>query len=817
MPVPDTTLDSFTTFGVLLRYLRRRAGLTQRELGIAAGYSEAHVSRLENGQRLPTPSAVRTMLIPALQLDNAPSLAVRLVELAEISHTGGPAPQNGTQVPILSNLPAQLTSFIGRESEVAEVKRFLGTTRLLTLTGAGGVGKTRLAIEVGIALANAADQQPQAVVCTDGIWLVELALLTSARQISDAVISALGLQTMSHTALAVLIDYLHDKRILLILDNCEHVIDACAEISEVLLRACPNLQILATSREALNIPGEVAWGVPPLTPLEAKRLFVDRAQTVQPGFAETEQNAAAIEEICEWLDDVPLALELAAARVRTFSVQQIAARLDDVFNLLTGGIRTALPRHQTLRAMIDWSYNLLPDEERALLRGLSVFVSGWTLEAAEVIYGAGVLELLDQLVNKSLVIVKEHASRRRYYLLETIRQYAREKLQTVAPDEEKQVRQRHLAYFAGLAHQAQQHFVGGPEEKHWADKLLREIENLRAALVWAAQAKDWQTGQQMISDVRSDFWLEHGCANEVLQWIDMAVLTNPEASDVARVYGLYFKGFRLAAIGDMIGSFEWYSQASELAHQIKDEELIAFIDDNLGYVTPDYDQAVARLEQVIQWRQQARLEKPEIWSIVHLGERMRLHGDSEQAGAMFDKAVTLARETGNSNTLAHCLHRWGQLLIEQGNYALARKVLEESVAIRRTRGPSSQLMITLADLGTVGLYQGDIALARDALREGIPFHYKLDNMERVAQGLVLAASVAQVNGARNQAVRLLGAVDAIRRDYCTHGVFERELFAEYERRLPVVRSGMKAAAFDRAWAEGQQLSIKEAIAQAMTV
>jgi predicted ATPase/DNA-binding XRE family transcriptional regulator len=809
-------IQTFTTFGALLKYLRRRAGLTQRELGIAAGYSEAHVSRLENGQRLPTPSTVRTVLIPALHLENAPAMSVRLVELAEAAHAGTAASPNGAYTPVLTNLPAQLTSFIGRESEVAEVKHYLSDTRLLTLTGAGGVGKTRLAIEVGLALAGG-NQCPQTFTCSEGVWLVELALLTSSRQLPDAIISALGLQTMSHTALAVLIDYLHDKHILLILDNCEHVIDTCAEVSEVLLRACPSLRIMATSREALNIPGEVALAVPPLTPPEAKQLFVDRAQTVQPGFAETEENRAAIEEICWRLDNVPLALELAAARVRTFSVRQIAARLDDVFNLLSGGSRTALPRHQTLRAMIDWSYNLLPDEERALLRGLSVFVGGWALEAAEDIFGAGVLELLDQLVNKSLVIVKEHASRRRYYLLETIRQYAREKLQTVSPDEEKQVRQRHLAYFAGLAHLAQQHFIGGEEEMHWAHKLSREVENLRAALVWAAQTKDWRTGQQMIFDVRSDFWLEHGCANEVLQWIETAVLSNPEASDVVRTYALYFKGFRLASIGDMVGSYPWYLQASTLAHQIRNEELIAFVDDNLGYVTPDYDQAVARLQQVIQWRQQARLEKPEIWSIVHLGERMRLQGETEQAGAMFDKAVMLARDTGNGNTLAHCLHRWGQLLIERGDYAQARKVLEESAAIRRLRGPSTQFMITLIDLGTVGLYLGDIALARNTLREAIPFQYKLDNMERVAQGLVLAASIAQLNGARVQAARLLGAVDAIRRDYCTHGVFERELFAEYERRLPEVRGGMKAAAFDRAWAEGQQLSIKEAIAQAMEV
>lgn len=321
-----------------------------------------------------------------------------------------------------NNLPTQLTSFIGREKEIAEIKALLDSSRLVTLTGSGGTGKTRLSIEVG-----AQELEHFA----NGVWMIELAALSDPGQIIPALAQAFGLQESPFSPLASLVsDHLCDKRLLLILDNCEHLIAACARLADDLLHQSAGLKMLASSREALGIAGEMAYYTPSLRDSESRRLFVERAQAANSNFSITDSNASAIAQICARLNGIPLAIELAAARTKLLSVDQIAARLNDLFKLLTGGSRTALPRQQTLRALIDWSYDLLSEEERALLRRLAVFAGGWTFEAAEFVCPKhDVLDLLAQLVNKSLVVVDNDGSEsRRYHLLETIRQYAREKL-----------------------------------------------------------------------------------------------------------------------------------------------------------------------------------------------------------------------------------------------------------------------------------------------------------------------------------------------------------------------------------------------------
>ena len=339
------------------------------------------------------------------------------------------------------NLPLQVTSFIGREKEIAAVKRLLLAERCVTLTGPGGTGKTRLSLQLGAELLE---------LFPDGVWLVELVALSDPSLVVGAVAQTLGVRESSgRPLLSLLSNYLRGKDLLLLLDNCEHLVDACAHLVSHLLAAAPTLFILASSREALGISGEVAYRVPSLstpdmrhpppvetlTQYEAVRLFIERAETVLPGFAVTRENAPAIAQICHRLEGIPLAIELAAVRVKLLRPEQIAARLDDRFRLLTGGSRSALPRHQTLRALIDWSYDLLTDPERTLLRRLAVFAGGWTLEAAEAICagdgleGVEVLDTLSQLVNKSLALPDcEAGDEARYQLLETIRQYAREKL-----------------------------------------------------------------------------------------------------------------------------------------------------------------------------------------------------------------------------------------------------------------------------------------------------------------------------------------------------------------------------------------------------
>jgi predicted ATPase/class 3 adenylate cyclase len=350
-----------------------------------------------------------------------------------------------------NNLPRQLTSFVGREQEMAEVKRLLTATSLLTLVGAGGAGKTRLSLQVA---ADVLDDY------RDGVWLVELAPLTDPVLVPQAVASTLGLpERASHPTVLTLEEHLRPRSLLLILDNCEHLVTACAVLAETLLRACPNLSILATSREGLGIAGETTWRIPSLSlpdvqhfsfgapdvasalsHYESVRLFIDRALAVAPAFAVTNHNAPAVAQICQHLDGIPLAIELAAVRVKVLAPEQIAARLDDRFRLLTGGSRTALPRQQTLRALVDWSYDLLTGPERILFRRLSVFAGGWLLEASEgICAGDGVeelevLDLLAQLVDKSLVLAEEHVGEARYGLLETLRQYGTEKLRAAGEE-----------------------------------------------------------------------------------------------------------------------------------------------------------------------------------------------------------------------------------------------------------------------------------------------------------------------------------------------------------------------------------------------
>ncbi len=381
---------------------------------------------------------------------------------------------------IANNLPIQVTSFVGREQERADLKRLLTTTRLLTLTGSGGTGKTRLALQV------AADVLER---FKDGVWFVELAPLSDPALVPTGVASVLGVrEEQGRPLMLTLLDWLRDKQLLLMLDNCEHLLDACARFADAVLHGCRAAQLLATSREAFGIAGEVPVRVPSLaTPAphasislealrqyDAVRLFMERAQIVRPDYTLTNQNAPALAQICQRLDGIPLAIELAASRLKVLSLDDINRRLDDRFRLLTGGSRTALPRQQTLRALIDWSDGLLSEPERALLRRLSVFAGGWTLDAAEAVCASDgiesfdVLDLLTHLVDKSLVVMDERDGETRYRMLETIRQYAREKL--LESGEGERVRNRHTDFCLRLAATAKPE-LRGPNQKTWLERL----------------------------------------------------------------------------------------------------------------------------------------------------------------------------------------------------------------------------------------------------------------------------------------------------------------------------------------------------------
>ncbi len=509
-------------FGSLLREHRIQAGLTQEALAERAGLSPRGVSALERGQHQPYRDTAER-LAQALGLQGAAlkrfllagrprphGLSTRQEPANTLSPSVTPRVVRATPSPdrILHNLPSQLTSFVGREHEMAEVKRLLQTTRLLTLTGTGGCGKTRLAYQVAEQLLA---EQPGGF--PQGIWQVELASLTHPDQVAQTIALTLGLRpSPSRPVVGILESFLETRRLLLLLDNCEHLLDGVARLADSLLRRCPGLKVLATSREALRISGETTWRVPPLslprddglppveglTGYEAVRLFVERSRAGRPDFALSERNASAVLDICRRLDGMPLALELAASRLRVLSAEQLSTRLDDRFRLLTGGSRTALPRQQTLRAAIDWSYDLLDEEERELLRRLSVFAGGWTLEAAEAvcrrdaIAAEDVLDLLAHRVERSLVVAVEGpGGETRFRLLETIREYAREKL--AASDERAEVQGSHANYYL------EQVEDGAPQPlivatREWVDRLEVERANVRAALRWFLDIGDVERG-----------------------------------------------------------------------------------------------------------------------------------------------------------------------------------------------------------------------------------------------------------------------------------------------------------------------------------
>jgi predicted ATPase/transcriptional regulator with XRE-family HTH domain len=519
MAVSHDPFAASTNLGDLLKFLRRRARLSQRELSIAVGYSESHISRIESNDRPLDRTSLLALFAPALHIQDQPEIIDRLLTLCA-QHQTKPDGELPVAAPALpdpiiqpvshSHLPVQLTSFVGRKEEVTEVGALLAarSSRLITLTGAGGCGKTRLALRVG---------EEAAPTYAHGVWLVELAPLVDPALLAKYVADTFQLsETPGQLMVARLIDFLQTRQALLILDNCEHLVEAAAELAASLLRACSRLQILATSREMLGLPGEVNFLVQPMALPPVQRgvqpsrvaveaydaicLFVERAHTALRTFALTDQNAPDVARICQRLDGIPLGIELAVAWINVLSPEQIADRLNQDFDLLIGNSRTTLPRQRTLRATIEWSYNLLSAQEQTLLRRLSIFLGGWCLEAVEALSAdfrsKQVLHLLNALVNKSLVTV-DHASEGgvRYRLLEPIREYLCERL--VETDDVEQLRDRHLSYFVALAETAEPR-LKSHEQMEWLARLDQEQENLRAALGWALSRQRIEEGLRLV-------------------------------------------------------------------------------------------------------------------------------------------------------------------------------------------------------------------------------------------------------------------------------------------------------------------------------
>ena len=687
------------------------------------------------------------------------------------------------------NLPLQLSSFVGREKELNDIAKLIGKSRLVTLTGVGGIGKTRLSLEAARKIFSD---------FPDGMWFIELAPLSDPAFVPQAVVNALGLiEQAGRLPVSILTDFLRVKRTLLILDNCEHLIQACAQLAETLLHNCPDLHILATSREALEIAGETLYLVPPLmipdsahvaleslSDYEAVQLFVERAQSALAGFMFTQDNAPSIAQICHQLDGIPLALELAAARMKVLRVEEIAARLHDSFRLLTGGARTALPRHQTLRAMIDWSYDLLSEPERVLLRRLSVFAGGWTLEAAESVcvdvgqddtsYSKSilpndVLDLLTSLVNKSLIIVKrEQGKETRYRMLETIRQYALEKLWTASEGDVN--RQRHLAYFVDLAERAEPN-LRAFDMVMWLDRLEAEHDNIRAALEWA-QESDVEA-QLRLASALLWFWHIRGRRNEGIDWLErgLSIEVTERGGQLLTPARSLIRGNALNASGALMTMFFDYEKA-----RARLEESLGLFQEigpagargmayalwglvsSVGSAPPPPsvgNQEMSLLEQSLTLFREVGDKFGIAQCLLSLAGSREMEDDYKQAIIVAEEQLAVRKEIGDQDGIATALGNLRDLVFKEGDYQKAIVFHEESLAIFRKLGNKWAIGYGLSQFGDIFLYQGDYPEATKIYEEALAFAHDVSDRFLIAYNSYSLGGIAYLRGDYARATQLV--------------------------------------------------------------
>jgi predicted ATPase/DNA-binding CsgD family transcriptional regulator/DNA-binding XRE family transcriptional regulator/Tfp pilus assembly protein PilF len=810
--------DQPLRFGELLRHYRAEAGLTQAALAERAGLSVRGLSDLERGaRRLPHPGTMQR-LAGALALGQAERAAL----LAAGRHTGVPSggrPAGDRPAPAL---PVPLTSFVGRERELAEVRRLLGSVRLLTLTGTGGVGKTRLALELAHTLA---DTYP------DGVWLVELASLGDQNLVPRAVAGVLGVPEQSRRALLdVLIDALRHRGLLLVLDNCERLVAACAALADSLLRVCPGLVILATSREPLGVAGETTWRVPSLAlpdpeapwsierlmACEAVQLFLTRAGVVVPVFALTRQNAPAVAEVCRRLDGVPLAIELAAARVRVLAPEQIVARLEDHLRLLTGGGRTAPPRQQTLRATLDWSYDLLTEPERRLFERLSVFAGGWTLEAAEAVCAgdgiepAAVLDLLTRLVDKSLVIAEPGAGGAvRFRLLETVRQYGLQRL--AARGDADATLARHAAFFTGLAEELEPITVG-PDWTARLDRLDREHDNLRAALRWLVDRGD-VAGAQRLGGALALFWFLRGHRVEGRTWLaELLALPGGPARSATRAKLLFGTGLIALHQGDHAAVRGPVEEALAVWRELGNRVRMAYalyVLGLLGWWRGDREKGSEWFRQGLETARAAGDRTVEAFNLRGLALVALDDGAYAEARERAEEALALA---SHPRSVSQALTILGDISYREGDWAKARTFLEASVARARELGERILVRVALPSLAHVLIEQADYAQADALLTENLALARDHGDREGVRRGLEGFAHLAAAQGRPASAVRLVGAAAALRE--AIGAPLSPSERATRERWLASARDVLGEQASALAWAEGRAISLEQAMAHA---
>ena len=681
-----------------------------------------------------------------------------------------PPPDVQLRAPAAIDLPVHLTRFVGRDAELSELARLLAATRLLTLTGAGGSGKTRLAREVAA----------HAVGDFGRIGWVELSALTDASLVVQEVATSLKVpDRIGAPLIESIIAAIGDSESLIVLDNCEHVVDSCAALAERLLRSCRQLRIVATSREALGIASETAWLVPPLVGREAVQLFVERAQASMPSFVETETNAPALRDICRRLDGIPLAIELAAARVRVLSPEQIAHRLDDAFRLLTAGSRTAIPRHRTLRSTMDWSYGLLNDREQGLLRRLAVFAGTFSLEAAEDVCSGDPLEAEDildgvaALVDKSLVVMEPGDGVARYRLLETVRQYGLDRLEEHG--ELARYKQRHATHFLAFAERMGPHLVGGEDQPGLVARMSLEHDNLRSAAAWVSNEPTRADDALRFADALfwywygRGYWYGTGQFREAREYIASALERAKTASPALRQRALLANGLNALAMGDYDDSRVSLEASLAIARDIGDPVTLAFVLSKLG--------------------------------ATHI-----MLGDMTLAMALLGEADELAKPMPPQMLHAFVGFWHGWALLVQGNVEAARTVLDASVELGRALSHRTILGHASSMLGRVELASGNRNDAFVRFTDAMRLHLEIGDGWGLQLDLEGLATLAVLRGRYAEGLRIMASVDALRERIAVALLATDRV--ERDRLAAIVRTHL-GAEYDRVYAEGRTMSIEE--------
>ncbi len=616
---------------------------------------------------------------------------------------------------VRNNLPADLTSFIGRQREKETVIGLISQTRMLTITGSGGAGKTRLAVQAARELIDS---------YADGVWFIDLAPLSSSALVLQYIMNVLDIrEEPGAPPEQTLLDTLKSKQLLLVLDNCEHLLPEAADLAESMLRGAPGLRMVTTSRERIGVPGEVTWRIPSLSipqageeiadlaRYEAVSLFLERAAAARPDFVLTGQNSGAVVQICVRLDGIPLAIELAAARIRVLSVEEIAARLDDRFRLLAGN-QTAIPRQQTLRALVTWSYDLLTEKERILFRRLSVFAGGWTLKAAEQVCSGPdleereILDLLTGLIDKSFIIGENHSGHERYHFLETMLKYSQERLEE--SQEAVEFTRKQIEYYRKLA-AGSYGKMWGSQQAYWLAQLDEERDNLRMALERLLHTVEDEEGMLQMAGSLWRYWEIRGDLSEGRAWLEASLAKNPHAPDYRRANGLGGAGHLARQQGDYIRAQSLHEQSLALFRKLGDKLNLA--------------------------RQ-----------LNALGEIARFLGDNDRSLTLHKESLRLRYEIGDKEGIAVSLRQMGVIARDRGQYPYARKLLAESLKLESELGDRLLEALSLNDLGLVAYCLSEYEEASRLFRQAMSIQQDLNDKLGISNSLQNLGNAAKVHG-----------------------------------------------------------------------